>query len=58
MIGFIWPIFRRMSEVNSPAITAQLVFPTARSAAPGQRGAGAERTRPGDPVRGTRLILQ
>lgn len=26
MIGFIWPIFRRMSEVNSTAITAQLVL--------------------------------
>lgn len=26
MIGFIRPIFRRMSEVNSTAITAQLVF--------------------------------
>lgn len=26
MIGFIWPIFRRMSEVNSTAISAQLVL--------------------------------
>lgn len=26
MIGFIWPIFRRMSEVNSTAINAQLVL--------------------------------
>lgn len=58
MIGFIGPIFRRMSEVNSTAITAQLVFPTARSAAPGQRGARAELTRPGEPALGARLILQ
>lgn len=50
MIGFIWPIFRRMSEVNSTAITAQLVLthclgsrtPPARSWGTGRTTAALE----------------
>jgi len=51
MTGFIWPIFRRMSEVNSTAITAQLVLAHCRerSARParswGRRNAASETQR-------------
>lgn len=40
MIGFSWPIFRRVSEVNSTTITAQLVLTQCLGSHAPQHGAG------------------
>lgn len=56
MIGFIWPIFRRVSEVNSTAITAQLVLTQCLGSHAPQHGAGNWRmAQPWSPSTGCRM---